>query len=55
MSISPLSDLAYARLLTLIDGGHYASGSRLPGENSLAERFGVSRPVLRQALARLRA
>ena len=49
-----LSDQVYEQLLALIIGGEFAEHSRLPAENDLAERFGVSRPVLREALARLR-
>ncbi|MDD4851167.1 MAG: GntR family transcriptional regulator [Gemmiger sp.] len=37
----------------LIDQGSYPVGSRLPTENELAETLGVSRPTVRQALARL--
>ncbi|SAI67232.1 GntR family transcriptional regulator [Bordetella ansorpii] len=50
-----LSDQAYEALLALLGTDEFAAGMRLPAENALAERFGVSRPVLRQALARLRA
>lgn len=50
-----LSDRVYARLRAQIEGGDYAHDDRLPGEIELTRRFGVSRPVLRQALARLRS
>ncbi|SOE46192.1 Transcriptional regulator, GntR family [plant metagenome] len=49
-----LSDTVYDALLALLDTPGFTPQSRLPGEIALAERFGVSRPVLRQALARLR-
>ncbi len=55
MSISPLSDTVYEQLLALIEQDSLARDSRLPGENELAKRCGVSRPVVRQALARLRS
>ncbi|BBY24639.1 FadR/GntR family transcriptional regulator [Mycobacterium stomatepiae] len=42
-------------LVTLIRSGHFAVGNRLPGEIALARSFGVSRPVLREALGGLRA
>jgi DNA-binding FadR family transcriptional regulator len=51
----PLGEHVYQELLGLILAGEYAQDSRLPGELDLAQRFGVSRPVLRQALSRLRA
>ncbi|MFC4166306.1 FadR/GntR family transcriptional regulator [Teichococcus aestuarii] len=50
-----LSDTVYARLTELLGTEAFPEGARLPGENELARRFAVSRPVLRQALARLRA
>lgn len=50
-----LSDKIYEELLTLMGTSEISSQGRLPGENTLAEQFGVSRPVVRQALARLRA
>ncbi|WBV45198.1 FadR/GntR family transcriptional regulator [Pseudoroseomonas cervicalis] len=50
-----LSDTAYDRLVEWLDGDGFPDGTRLPGENALARRLSVSRPVLRQALARLRA
>lgn len=37
-----------------IASGHIARGERLPTENALAEQFGVSRNVLREAMARLK-
>jgi len=50
-----LSDKVYDELLGLLGTRGFEPQSRLPGETQLALRFGVSRPVLRQALARLRA
>ncbi|MDJ0386840.1 FCD domain-containing protein [Roseomonas sp. E05] len=51
----PLSDTIHARLLEMLGSPEFPPGARLPGEHALAERFAVSRPVLRQALARLQA
>jgi len=51
----PLSESVYARLLEMLGSDAFPQGTRLPGEHALAERFAVSRPVLRQALARLQA
>lgn len=39
----------------LILGGKLAADQRLPGEQELAARFGVSRPTVREALKRLAA
>lgn len=49
-----LDEVVYLALLDHIRSGHFALGSRLPSENALAEEFGVSRPIVRVALARLR-
>ena len=43
----------YDRLRGDIEDGRIAAGSRLPGENQLAEVFGVTRVTLRRALQRL--
>lgn len=50
-----LADAVYDELRALFAQNGIAPNERLPGENALAARFAVSRPVLRQALARLRA
>ncbi|MFN4154385.1 MAG: FadR/GntR family transcriptional regulator [Paracoccaceae bacterium] len=49
-----LADQVYDRLLADIVEGRYPLQSRLPPEEALAHTCGVSRPVLRTALARLR-
>jgi GntR family transcriptional repressor for pyruvate dehydrogenase complex len=49
-----LVDRVVEQLLERITSGNYAPDSRLPGEHELAAMFGVSRPVVRDALARLR-
>ncbi|WP_168791125.1 FadR/GntR family transcriptional regulator [Paraburkholderia aromaticivorans] len=48
-------EYAYDQLLALLSDPEFGPDTRLPAEQTLAERFGVSRPMLRQALARLRA
>lgn len=49
-----LSDVLYAELLEQIRTDRFAPDARLPSENQLADRFRVSRPIVREALARLR-
>lgn len=49
-----LEDTVYAQLLDAIRKGEFTLGQRLPSENVLAGDYGVSRPVIRTALARLR-
>lgn len=55
MPATLLTDTVYDQVLALIGHDQLSAGDRLPGEHALAGRFGVSRPVVRQALARLRA
>ena len=43
------------RILEMIDSGAYPPGTRLPGERELAERFEVSRVVVREAEISLEA
>lgn len=50
-----LSDAIYGQLLQEIMAGRFATGERLPTENQLAQRFAVSRPVVREALQRLQS
>lgn len=47
-------DQVYGRVLTMISVGEFTTGDRLPSEARLGDLFGVSRPVIRDALARLR-
>jgi DNA-binding FadR family transcriptional regulator len=49
-----LGDRVYEDLLQLLGTPGFEPRARLPGETALSQRLGVSRPVLRQALARLR-
>ncbi len=49
-----LEERIYQELLGRIRNGVYALGSRLPTEHELCAEYGVSRPVVRAALARLR-
>lgn len=49
-----LVDKVFQQLQERIVSGEFQSGSRLPGEHDLATLLGVSRPVVRDALGRLR-
>ncbi len=51
----PLSDAVYERAVGDIASGLFPVGRKLPSEAVLADRYDVSRPVLRDALARMRA
>ena len=48
------AEQAYAYLFHQITIGAYAEGEPLPSENELCALFGISRPVVRKALERLR-
>lgn len=50
-----LGDQLYDKLFRLIIEGEFPEDTRLPAESGLASRFGVSRPIVRQALSRLKA
>jgi GntR family transcriptional regulator, transcriptional repressor for pyruvate dehydrogenase complex len=50
-----LSDQLYGQILNQILTGKLREGDRLPAEKEICVMFGVSRPVVRQALMRLRA
>jgi GntR family transcriptional repressor for pyruvate dehydrogenase complex len=49
-----LAEVAFEAMLKLISEGSWSPRMRLPTEAELAREFGMSRPVIRQALARLR-
>ena len=49
-----LADVVHKQLSRLIARGEFPRDCKLPPEGDLAQRFGVSRPVIRAALARLR-
>lgn len=53
-SRSALFEQVASQLEELILAGKVAIGSKLPAEGALAIQFGVSRPVIREALAQLR-
>jgi DNA-binding FadR family transcriptional regulator len=50
-----LGDQLYELILARIVKGEFVEGERLPSEVRLCEEFGVSRPVVREALSRLQA
>lgn len=52
---SRLPDQVYEQVLMQVSTGRMRVGDRLPSEPRLAEQLKVSRPVVRAALARLRA
>lgn len=47
------ADRAYTGIVELINDDRLNVGDRLPSEASMAERFGTSRTIVREALARL--
>ena len=49
-----LADRVYHLLYGRISNGDYPANRKLPSEKALADEFGVSRPILREALERLR-
>jgi GntR family transcriptional repressor for pyruvate dehydrogenase complex len=49
-----LSGGIYEHIIERIVAGEFPTNARLPAETELARRFGASRPVVREALARLR-
>src|ERR671917_514181 len=53
-SEAKLSAGIYEKLFERIVAGEFPVNARLPSETELARRFGASRPVVREALARLR-
>ncbi|WP_269714917.1 FadR/GntR family transcriptional regulator [Caulobacter sp. NIBR2454] len=55
MSEGRLADRAYTGIVEMINDDGLAVGDRLPSEASLAETFGMSRTVVREALVRLAA
>ncbi|MBX9457018.1 MAG: FadR family transcriptional regulator [Rhizobium sp.] len=50
-----LPDKVVSMLFAEIESGRMVPGEKLPTEQQLADRFGVSRNVLREAVAKLRA
>ena len=50
-----LPDMIVSEIMSQIDAGRLKPGDTLPTETALAESFGVSRNVVREAIARLRS
>ncbi|WP_260600472.1 FadR/GntR family transcriptional regulator [Sphingomonas endolithica] len=55
MSEGRLADRAYTAIVQIINQDALATGDRLPSEARLAESFGMSRSIVREALVRLAA
>ena len=53
MTQERLTDRAYTGIVEIINGDDLRVGDRLPSEARLAEMFGMSRTIVREALARL--
>jgi GntR family transcriptional repressor for pyruvate dehydrogenase complex len=51
---APLADRVYEQLAARIASGEFRPNTRLPPEHDLAAMLGVSRPILRTALGRLK-
>lgn len=49
-----LADRVYNMLATRLNEGIYSANQRLPSEHEFAQEFQVSRPIVREALERLR-
>ena len=49
-----LADVVFEQLVRAIKSGAYAEDERLPTEHDMAAEFQVSRPIIREALRRLR-
>lgn len=49
-----LTEAVIEQLVVRIDAGTYGSGEKLPSEQALCQEFGVSRTVVREAVASLR-
>ncbi|QYD73124.1 FadR family transcriptional regulator [Paraburkholderia edwinii] len=54
-NVGTLADRVTAVLLEKIKGGEFPVGTRLPTEQVISERFGVSRTVVREAISRLKS
>jgi GntR family transcriptional regulator, transcriptional repressor for pyruvate dehydrogenase complex len=50
-----MSDVLYGDIVKQINSGGFAADQRLPSEKEFCEHFSVSRPIVREALERLRA
>ncbi len=50
-----MSDVLYGDIVRQIETGQFPPEEKLPSEKEFCERFGVSRPIVREALERLRA
>src|SRR5262245_19736716 len=55
IELTKASQAVEAQLLALIQSGAIRVGEKLPGEITLAQEFGVSRTVVREALGALKA
>ncbi|ACI58929.1 DNA-binding FadR family transcriptional regulator [Rhizobium leguminosarum] len=53
LSRKSASELVFEELRNLILSGRFAEGSKLPSEAKLAAKYGVSRPIVREALRSL--